>query len=130
MIVNRATAAELGLTTPLDLADTITTSTIVLDGSSTYANQISVMMTVVWGTSTAMQVTAEVSYDGSTWYQVTRCSEAATHDCGQRVWEFEVADGTAHALDFSTGYRYIRFTFDDSADGTGTITAEATMSKG
>lgn len=114
-------AASLGFSSPKNLSTTPTTSAFQMDGDGGYFTRLSLVMTVVWGTSVIMNVRLKYSYDGVAYGFVERCTSAATHICAPRVWQYKVADGTVPTLDYETNYPFMIAEFDDPADGTGTV---------
>ena len=114
---------SLGFATPTALSGTPATNAIRMGGVYGYYTRLTLVMTVVWGTTTAMDVSCKVSGNGTDYGYIQRCTSAAVHDCANRVWEWVPADGTTFALDFETNYPYTICEF--TGTGTGTITAHA-----
>jgi hypothetical protein len=123
-------ASNLGFLPAKNLADTPVSSVVSMeDGAGHYYDRLTVLMAVTWGTSNTMNVKMQVSSNGVDFYWVQRCTSAAIHNCGDRIWRWTPSDGTTPALDVSAGYPFIRLQFDDPNDGTGTIVARAIRSE-
>ena len=93
-----------------------------------YYTRVVLEMTVVWGTSTTMDVTGEYSSNGTDWFAISRCTSAATHICAPRKWQFDPTDGTAVSLEYMVGAPWVRFTLEDAGAGTGTVVVSAVRS--
>lgn len=120
--IGRISPTILGFASALDLADTPATTAIRMDDrDSGYYTRLSLVMTVVWGTSTEMIVKCKASADGTNYGWVQRCTSESTHNCEDRKWKWEPTDGTTFTLDLETNYSYVICQADDAADGTGTV---------
>jgi hypothetical protein len=129
-------AALCGFSTAQALSGGVTSSTISMGGTasssgspSDYFSRITLLMTVVWGTSVLLNVTGEYSWDGTNFFAISRCTSAVTHDCTARTWQFDPTDGTTLALEYPINARYVRFTFTDPGAGNGTIVVSAVKGK-
>jgi hypothetical protein len=122
-------AINTGFATARSLADTPVSSVIPMDGVGGTFDRLTVLMTVVWGDSTVMNVKLQVSSNGTDYFWVQRCTSATIHNCGDRIWRWTPEDGTAPALDIATCYPFVKIQFDDPNDGTGTIVASVIRSK-
>jgi hypothetical protein len=105
---------------------TPTTNPMRLGGSSRgYFTRVTLVMTVVWGTTATMNVTCKVSGNGTDYGWIQACTSATPHNCGPKTWQWVVADGTTFALDFEANYRYLICQADDPGTGNGTVTMHA-----
>lgn len=111
-----------------DLSDTAVSSTIDMCPSGTGAcyDKLTLQANVTAGTTTNMQVSCETSNDDTTWFWVNSC---ASGTCTVAAQDYDVSSVTKHEVPLTVTQRYIRCTFDDSADGTGTVDVSATLQK-
>jgi len=126
-VVTQVTAANLGFSAAQSINGTPVSNGIHMDGNAGFVDKVTLLLTIVWGTTALLDITAEVSWDNTNWYDVMRCTSAATHDCAPRKWQYDPTDGTTPTLEWETGAKYIRFTFDDPGTGNGTVIASAVM---
>ena len=98
------------------LSDTPVTDTIPI---GSYGGKVELSLIVTAGTTASFTAQCEHSEDSSNWawFESTTAAGAASI----ATITYTIADGTARTLTIVTGHRYIRCTFDDAADGTGTI---------
>jgi len=122
-------ATLLGFTAPKAISVGFTTDPIdmQLDGG-TYT-RLSMPLTVVWGTTTALELRLlESDTETGTYSVVTRCTSAAAHVCAPRRWTFASSawSGLTPRLDFvGARARFLKVQIVAGA-GTGTVLATAT----
>jgi hypothetical protein len=125
-------ASATGFSSAQALSGGVTSSTINMGGGGTtsdYFTRTTLLMTVVWGTSVLLDVTVEVSWDGTNFFTDSRCTSAPTHDCSIRKWQFDPTDGTTFDLSWEPNAPYVRFTFTDPGAGSGTIVVSVIKGK-
>lgn len=122
-------AVLLGFDTVKNISAGFTTDAIDMQLDGGAYTRLSVPLTIVWGTTTSVELRLLGSdTESGTYANVTRCTSAAVHVCKPRRWQFVAADwsGLVPRLDFvSTRYRYLKVQVV-AGSGTGTIIATAT----
>ena len=120
---------DLGITAA-SLSATPLTNAINM-GQKRTTNQLSLFMVVVKGTSAQLRVKClgTSDEDGVTGYiGKYSCTSTATHVCTEEEFDFDaelVALKTTFLLDVPTNYPFVKCSFDDPGDGSGTITVTA-----
>lgn len=101
-----------------DLADTPVTDSIPHKaGEAVIFNAL-----VTPGTTSDMTVSCEESPDNSNWSWIPECVGGTTKTCGKAVLDFPDIETVTDVSVIVHGTQgYVRCTFDDSADGTGTL---------
>jgi hypothetical protein len=119
---------NLGFSSAVACTGSPESNAIPMDDSGGYYNRLSVLPTFVWGTTTKITLKVKYSFDGTNYFWVQRCTSAVEHDCADRQWAWETADGTTPGLDFETNYPYLKLVFS-CASGNGTVKAGAIRGK-
>lgn len=76
---------------------------------------------VTKGTSATLTVSCEESSDGAGWSWMAFCTQANPGVCGRHKLQFSLATETSFTVAVTSSMGYLRCTFDDEADGTGTV---------
>jgi hypothetical protein len=104
-----------------NLADTLVSNSINMQQKQV-TNQITWIVTVTPGTSTSMVVFCEASADDTTFSVVHRCNDDT---CVPFNPTYTLATEADIVINFPSNYPFMRCTFDDPGDGTGTVVAVA-----
>lgn len=123
------TETKTGFATATSINSTPETEIIRMSGPAGHYRRVSFVMEIVWGTTATLNVKCKYSGDGTNYGWIQRCTSAATHDCGDRVWQWVAADGTTPTLDLEVNYPYLVCQFDDPGAGNGTIQVHTIKSK-
>jgi hypothetical protein len=117
--------AALGLATPLAISGSPQTLPIRMGGIGTsgYYTRLTLIQTIVWGTTAQLDLKCKASSDGVSYSWIQSCEGTVPYDCKDRVWRWVAADGTTPALDIETNYAYMICQW--TGTGTGTVTASA-----
>jgi hypothetical protein len=78
-------------------------------------------VTITAGTSTNFTVTCEESPNGSNWFWIPECTNANPRVCTQATLSFTFGSILGWVIDVASVQPYIRCTFDDAANGSGTL---------
>lgn len=111
-----------------DLADTLVTSSIPLS-FGLQRSEIEFVWEATAGTTLTVTVSCEESVDNTNWSWVDHCTDAAVSVCAKHTLGYAVDGGvTDHTTVIKSRAAYVRCTFDDTADGTGTVIVRAVVS--
>ena len=117
------TATEVGINGE-NLKDTPVSDPINMQGRWN-TNQLTLMMAVTPGSSTQMIVTCDVSLLELAGYKpIQRCTSGDPHVCVPKRWKYNLANEVG-PLNVPSNYPWIKCTFDDPDNGTGTIVVTA-----
>lgn len=114
-----------------DLADSPRTST--MRTTDPVKTQIALGLIVASGTSTDVTITCEWTPDETNWFFHDDCAydSAGNYDCVQASWSFAMSTSTNYKHTFLLPAFGVatRCTFDDAADGSGTISVVGYMTE-
>lgn len=126
------TATATGLDGDTVASSAAITDTIAMRGPSQHGGahgwELALHGVVTVGTTTQVDVQCEESHDNSTWAFVHYCTDQATSVCTIQTLQFDVSTTATVSLVLKTRAPYVRCTFDDTSDGSGTIVVTGTVS--
>jgi len=80
------------------------------------------------GTSALCVISCEESHDLVTWAWVHHCTDAAASTCVKQTLSYDISTTATVSMVLRTRAPWVRCTFDDTADGSGTIVVTGTVS--
>ena len=125
-------ATDTGLNGATIASSAAVTSTIPMRASGQYGRaqgwELHLTGVVTAGTSASMDVSCEESHDNTTWAFVHHCTDAAIATCAIQYLRYDISTTATVSVVLKTRAPYVRCTFDDLADGSGTIVVTGTVS--
>lgn len=126
------TATATGLNGATIASTAAVTSTIQMHGPAQFGGDTGRVLrltgVVTVGSSASMDVSCEESDDNSAWAFVYHCTDLAISVCVVQQLRFDISTTAIVSLVLRTRAPYVRCTFDDLADGNGTIVVTGTIS--
>ena len=107
-----------------DLADTLVGTGLNMWDGAIY-HELTYHMDVTAGTTTDITIECAESTDNTAWFTIPHCTDADPATCGTATATYGITDTS---VTVKPRAQYARCTFDDVADGTGTLEATATKS--
>jgi len=126
------TASDTGLNAATIASSAAVTSTIPMRAKGQFGGaqgwELALHGVVTAGTSAVCVVSCEESHDNSTWAFVHHCTDAAASTCVKQTLSYDISTTATVSVVLKTRAPYARCTFDDTADGDGTIVVTGTVS--